>query len=247
MTDKRRAGSIAGDVERASQGARTKTNPRFAIPEVEIDPEMTPPPAPPPEFIASLSIEEQVEVLRAGAQEHAAAIARVWEARNLHENVVTLGKDVTELVALTRDFMMPAVKTLLGRVDVIERANVANSTRQDRFWSHEWPTALKTLENIGQHMGRIEKDVDRLERNVDEYIKRSDEQFAHARASMIELRADWEKRETQLKADIAQKETRIRALEDFVLTLKAKVAIVSALVGSGGAGVALLLKSVFGG
>lgn len=229
-----RAGSM-GDVERTFLG-RTKTNPRIdtSIP-VEIDPELTPPPGLPPEHLDQLSVEDQLTVLRSGAKEHAEAIGRVWDARNLNENVVGIGKDVAELGALMREFMMPAVKTLLGRVDSIERANSASAARQDRFWAHEWPSALKTLDTIGQHMGRMEKDVDRVERNLDAYIKRADEQRASDHAKLIELKASDERTEA-----------RIRVLEDFALTVKAKVAVVSALIGGGGAGLALVIKDLLG-
>lgn len=217
-----------GDIERAFAHSKTKTPARGVPIEMPADDDLTPPPQMPPSS-------EDVDI-EAVLREHTEAIARVWESRDLRDSVVTIGKDVAQLTALTREFLLPVVKNVQGRIGNIEQASEANRGKQDRFWEHEWPTALKTLELIGGHMGRIEKDVDRVERTLDAFIKRSDAQVAQLMAEIAEL-----------KSSDSDKSVRIRQLEDFVLTVKAKVGLVSALVGSGGAGAAMVIKYLVGG
>lgn len=232
----RRPGSIAGDVERTF--ARHKTNtPTGGVPVimVEVDEELTPPPMPLPPEVAAMEVDEQLKLLRASAQEQAHALARVWDSRDLNDNVVAIGQDVATLTALTREFMMPAVKSMQGRLDLLEQARHAEAGRQARFWEHEWPAAIKHLEAIAQHMGRIEKDVDRVERNLDGYIQRKDAHDANVRADLAEL-----------KDELVKKEARIRSLEDFALSIKSKVALVSAGVGGGGAGLMWLVHHFLG-
>lgn len=222
------------DADRAHARHKSATPPRGVSIPVEIDPEVTPPPQAPP-TLEGYSLSESVSILRAAAVEQAEAIERVWGARDLNDQVVTIGQNVAEIGALLKEFVMPAVKNMMGRLEFIERSQEANRGKSDRFWEHEWPTAIKTLEAVGQHMGRIEKDVDRLERNLDAYMKRSDEQAAQVRASLFELKAEDEKQEI-----------RLRALEDFALTVKAKVALVSTLMGGGGAGIAWIVQHFLG-
>jgi chromosome segregation ATPase len=202
--------------------------------ESEPDDDLTPPPQPIPTEVEGYSVEDQIRVLRASANEQAEAIERVWAARDLNDQVKGMSTDVTEMTALMREFLMPAVKQMLGRMDRLEQAHAADSARAARF-DNEWATAIRTIESIGQHVARVEKDVDRLERTVDTSIKRGDEQGAQVRQSLEEL-----------KNKDGVQEVRIRALEDFVLTVKAKVAIVGTLMGGGGAGVVVAIQHFFG-
>ncbi len=225
-----------GDTERALIGRRT---PSKGVPifEIEPDDDLTPPPqVPSPD--ADIS-----EVLR----EHAEALGRLWESRDLASNVKSLGQDVAQLLALQQQFLMPAVKTSLGRLDNIERSAAATGAKLDRFWDVEWPRALKTLEGYGALMGRIEKDVDRLERSVDAFMKRTDERHSALSDKLAETKADSDAEFAKLHAENKQQESRIRELEDFVLTVKSKVAIVSTLAGGGGAGLAWIASKLFGG
>jgi hypothetical protein len=143
---------------------RSNTPARGGVVADFIDEEVTPPPQTPPSG-PDLDVE-------AVLSQHAEAIAKVWDARNLRDSVITIGKDLSAISELMRAFVVPAVKNMQGRLETIERANEANRGRQDRFFSHEWPMAMKTLETIGTNMGRIEKDVDRVEpRSVHEALR----------------------------------------------------------------------------
>ncbi len=187
-------------------------------------------------------LDEEIDIASV-LREHSEAIEKVWASRNLNENVITIGKDVAALTAMMGQFVVPAVKNLQGRLEVIERANEANRGKQERFFENEWPAAMKTLESIETHgarvekdIGRVEKDVQRVEHNLDTHIKRGDEQL-HALNAEI----------TELKKSKSDAETRLRKLEDFELTVKSKVALVSALLGGGGAGIVLVVKQLLGG
>lgn len=186
---------------------------------------------PPPQMPPSLDGSDIEQVLR----QHTEAIARVWDSRDLRENVTHIGKDVAELTALMRTFVAPAIKNMMGRIDRMENQYEGTRSKQERFFEYEWPAAMKALDTIGANLTRMEKDVDRIERSVEQYVKRGDEANASLRAQVAEMKAEKE------KSDL-----RIRALEDFALTVKSKVAIFGSLAGGGVGGAAWLVAKLLG-
>jgi hypothetical protein len=118
--------------------------------------------------------------------------------------------------ALLREFMMPAVKNLQMRIDHIEQGVSFTKSRMEIFFDRDWPTITRAVESLTNNSGRIEKDVDRLERAVNEWLKRLDD-----------VSLTTEKRLGELKMRDDLQEVRLRALEDFALTLKVKVAMIS--------------------
>ena len=140
---------------------------RVGVP-VEIDPELTPPPTsvdaidkmndsiPPP-------ISEQLRRLASGLEQ-------VWDARNdgarfdrIESHHGSVSKDLAEIGALLREFIMPAIKASQGRIDQLLQHHEANRIRVEMFYDREWPAAVKSLEGMTERLGRVERGLERSE------------------------------------------------------------------------------------
>lgn len=210
---KRQKSHHEGDVE------RSRRTPRGGVPIVEIDPDVTPPPQQPPSM-DGMTIEEKVDQLHSTLATTVLGVERVWRDRNLTEQVQTLIKDNAALMESLREFVIPSVKNMMGRLGTTEQSTGEYRIRLDRFLEVEWPAVMKTLEGLSTYCARIEKDVDRVERTMDGFVKRFDE-----------INVSTTRRIDELKSTDDKQETRIRKLEDFQLSLKTKIALLSTLGG----------------
>jgi hypothetical protein len=146
---------------------RLRQQRRVGVP-VEIDPELTPPPTsvdaidkmhdsiPPP-------ISEQLRRLAAGLEQ-------VWDARNdgarfdrIETHQGHVAKDLAEIGALLREFIMPAIKASQQRIDQLLQHHEANRIRVEMFYDREWPAAVKSLEGMTERLGRVERGLERSE------------------------------------------------------------------------------------
>ncbi len=217
----KRPKTFMGDAERAVIGRQRRT-PAYGIP-VEIDPEQTPPPATPP-TASDAPAEVQLAELRTVAAQQSEAITRLWDSRNAGGQIArmqaaldALVKDSAQSNALLREFIMPATKQTLARLDALERAVNTEGGRQERFFEHDWPRVMNGIEKLDRRTDLIERQLDRQDRNAEAATKRADDKYANAMERIEAI----EKREG-ITAN------RVRRLEDFNLSLRAKVAIVSA-------------------
>lgn len=241
-TTGKRPKSIMGDAERAAIGKQRRQTPAYGT-RVEVDDETTQPPsAPPAPQLESLSVEERVTVLHETVQQMSLGMQRIWPARNVEgqlHNVAgaldALTKESTQASALLREFVMPGLKQVMARLDGIERTVSSESGRQQRFYEHDWPRLVDSTEKIDRRMDIVERQLDRVERANDQADKRFED-------TNKTLRAKIEEQDRKLE----QGSARIRHLEDTLLAIKAKVAVVSVLVGGGSAGgVGLVYKLFF--
>jgi hypothetical protein len=182
------------------------------------DPDLTPPPIALPD-LEGLTSEEQVEALKECLDSQHGSIVRLWGLRKVDDQIETLVRQSTEMSTLMREFMMPAVKDLMGRMDGMEQANVASTTKWTHFWDNEWPHLTNAVNQISSHFSRIEKDVDRIERQVDEFVRRFDD-----------VRTTTNRRLDELKSRNEQLELRIRKVEDFKTSMTAKIAALYAVL-----------------
>lgn len=167
-----------------------------------------------------MTIEEKVDQLHSTLATTVLGVERVWRDRNLTEQVQTLIKDNAALMESLREFVIPSVKNMMGRLGTTEQSTGEYRIRLDRFLEVEWPAVMKTLEGLSTYCARIEKDVDRVERTMDGFVKRFDE-----------INVSTTRRIDELKSTDDKQETRIRKLEDFQLSLKTKIALLSTLGG----------------
>lgn len=189
---------------------------------VALDDDVTPPPSAPP-VESHAPLEEQVPELRASVAHLSAGLERVWDSRNATGEIArmqialdALVKNSAQSDALLREFLMPATKQILTRLDAVERAVNTESGRQGRFFEHDWPRVMAGIDKLDRRTDIIERQLDRQERNADAAQKRAEEKHD----SLLE-------RVERLEKSRDIQASRTRSLEDFNLTLKAKVAIIS--------------------
>jgi len=185
---------------------------------VEIDAEETPPPSQPPVVSQIDDTETRFAKIDDYFAEMHFKMERVWDSRHNNEKISALQQDVGKLLTSYNDFMMPAVKTMMGRLNAVETSLQEKAKIENTFYSFEWPQFKKTIEQIGSNVDRVQKDVDRVERGFENFLKQYD---GH--------RTNNEERFKDLKSKDDQQEGRLRKLEDFTLEWKVKVAMISVM------------------
>jgi len=177
MTDERRtrrARSVMGDDDRALVGRERR------VP-VHIDPEATPPPQEPPkpETIEGYDsipppIKAQLAMLRDSVSETTAAIERVWGVRDvgpqiekLEAEVAGYRRDIIESSAQLREFVMPAIKSLMARVETVTSTVERDRGRTGQFWDHDWPRIMAGIEKLDKRLDDLADRITRLEHSSD--------------------------------------------------------------------------------
>lgn len=160
-----------GDAARALAGRDRRT----PVP-VEIDPEVTPPPQAPP----AASLEDLSRVVGQLVDWVKPMAPLRHEGDRLDGKLDRILVEQAENGALLREFIMPALKSTMGSVDLLLSHYEANKIRHAHFYDREWPAASKKIDDLGERMGRLERAVERgteqhesLEEHVDEVRRRS--------------------------------------------------------------------------
>ncbi len=172
----RRKGSM-GDTERVRIGKRHRTSPH-GVPIMRGRPEdfadePTPTPVPIPDD-ATMTPEEQLAAVQDLANMSAVAISRLRAGRDtsgdrldrIETKQDVASREISELSALIREFLMPAVKASQGRIDLLLQHHEANKVRVELFYDREWPAAVKALEGMTERLGRVERTQERQELEV---------------------------------------------------------------------------------
>lgn len=183
-----------------------------------------------------MTTEQQVAALGVAVQTLYDGMQQMWGARNVNAQFDRLStglgiatRQSKETGDLITEFLMPAVKSILPRLDAIERAASYENGRLERFHEHDWPRAIESLEKIDKRIDGMERHVDRVDRSVEALSKRWDE----ATGSLS-------KRIDDVTTRVDNQSLKIRHLEDFELSLKVKIAIVVAVASTIGGGIVAL-------
>ncbi len=242
----KRPGTMSDD-QRATIGKHHRNTPAGGVVAVMvdrgmvmIDEEVTPPPREPPtpDELGGMPTEDQISALRDVVEDQARGLERIWEARHMKQRVDhifgmtnAVGQDVAKLVQLMNEFVMPAVKTMMGRLEIVERSLIKLEARVSVFMDKELPDMVRTIDSLDTQMRRVEKDVDRLERDVNAFMKRAEEATAGIRTDINTIKND------QLTHSV-----RLRNLEDWKLRVSTQVALIATAVGTAVAGIAWLIN-----
>jgi hypothetical protein len=165
---------VANDRKHSGRRAATHRVPEY------IDPEVTPPPQEPPkpsdlDGFDSIPppIQDQLRMLAAGLGQVTDALGKVWDARKDGERLEKIdnkqdiaNREISELVATVREFIMPAIKASQGRIDLLLQHHEANKLRVELFYDREWPAAVKALEGMTERLGRVERGQERQEHEM---------------------------------------------------------------------------------
>lgn len=155
-----RARSHWGDTQRAEFGSEARRTPPKGIP-VEIDPEVTPPPQPPPALneLEQMDVRAQIAALQASQDENARALGRVWEQRHASGQLATIVERIDALIsgsarvnAIVEELIKPGYYEMLKRLDAHEQRN----HRMDLFWSEQWPKTVASLEGLTSSHARLD-------------------------------------------------------------------------------------------
>jgi hypothetical protein len=112
-------------------------------------------------------------MLAAGLGQVTDALGKVWDARKDGERLEKIdnkqdiaNREISELVATVREFIMPAIKASQGRIDLLLQHHEANKLRVELFYDREWPAAVKALEGMTERLGRVERGQERQEHEM---------------------------------------------------------------------------------
>lgn len=162
-----------GDTQRANVGKRHRTSTPIRGTSADFDSE-EPTPAPVQvDFDSTMPLDEQVIALRGAVNEQARATARTWGMRDAGDRLDRLdnkqdiaSNEISELSALIREFLMPAVKSSQARIDILLSHHETNRIRVEMFYDREWPAAVKALEGMTERLGRVERGQERQEHEM---------------------------------------------------------------------------------
>lgn len=273
MTDDRRkqfprSRSHWDDDDRATIGKGTRQATRQTSvqghPIVAIDHELTPPPLAPTPLADRVNdydsiappVREVVEALRDDIGVVVTALGRVWDGRadssriaRLEAKIDGYANETSQHSAQLDTFVMPAVKALTAKLDVVLQYTERSRIESERFSDRDWPAVTKTLEAIQKTLDGLDNRLDRLERTLDKIVDQvgahgsrigAVEQICNAydvRITNLErLNAD-----RRLVTESEQKAT-ARIFNRARMVLVAVIAVVSFLAANGPAIVAWLRK-----
>lgn len=153
---------------------RKHIRPGSAVPSREIPDEeaLTPPPIS-VEDVDQLGDDTTPPPLKNQLKMLASGLEQVWSSRNDAERLGriehqqhTINKDLSEISALLREFVMPALKASQGRIDLLLQHHEANKVRVEMFYEREWPAAVKSLDGMTERLGRVERSLERNESDM---------------------------------------------------------------------------------
>lgn len=150
------------------------------IPE-HVDPELTPPPQEPPrpESLAGYDtlpppVREQFTLMADEIATLANAVGKVWDARNVAPQLERLETkvdgyvhDVVEAQTKLREFVDPAIKSMMARVDLVASYHERNAGKTEQFWTGDWPRMVTALEKLDHRFDEFADRFSRLERSVE--------------------------------------------------------------------------------
>ena len=175
-----------GDDERVAIGKVHRKTPPRGYP-LHVDPELTPPPSEPPrpESLDGYDriepeVRDQLRLLADGLGDVTAAIGKVWNSRNdsarierLEAKIDGFSKMTTQHAAQLDEFVMPAVKSLMGRVDLLLSGQERRNSQLEQFFEKELPRVERLLDGLAQslkdlieRLGRLETSKEKLTDNV---------------------------------------------------------------------------------
>jgi hypothetical protein len=143
------------DADRAL--AHRRTPPRG----VEIDDEVTPPPQEPPRAASIEDLAAVVAELTRWVQPMAPLRHDVGQLGRVDHKLDTLLATVAQQGVVQETFIMPALKSTMGSVDLLLSHYEANKIRQAHFYDREWPAAAKKIDDLGERIGRVERAVEK--------------------------------------------------------------------------------------
>lgn len=199
-----------GDEERATIGQHRRRSSPFGYPVQPVDPEATPPPMVMPlphnERIPE-PIAEQLGLLSDGLGTVTEALGKIWDARKdsgrinrLEGKIDSLAQDTVEHSTKLDEFVMPALKGQMARVDALLTFQEVSSSRLRTFFDNEWPRLEKTVESIEkalndllERIGRVERSQEKLNDNLMHHANRialaeSNAKALETRVNLLEIR-----------------------------------------------------------
>lgn len=231
---------IAGDTERANAGKRSRTPPRgLRVPRGEFDDEEpTPLPVMVTEPDEGWDLSDQVSALRVDVRNQAAVSERLWNERNNSEHIKRLDNrtetmvgDLAKLIATVNEFLVPGLKSVMGRLESAELHRTKLQPRLDTFYAHEWPELVKTVTGLDDRLRRLENGQERQERAL---LAQDDR--------LLQTAGGLSKRIDILNSESTVRDVKIRALEDWRLATTAKVVAIASAVSAAVAGIGLALS-----
>lgn len=146
-----------------------------------VDPELTPPPMEParPESISGYdtlppAMRQQFSLMADGLGTLTEAVGKVWDARNVAPQLERLEQKVDGYVSdavanstQLREFVLPAIKGMMAKLDVVTSQHDRNHGRGEQFFDQDWPRMVTTLEKLDQRLDDLCKRLTRLEESVD--------------------------------------------------------------------------------
>lgn len=213
---------LEGDVERSSRHRRAPSAPA-AIPDVEIDPEETPPPREPPPLVGIEGFESLDPTLQAAftmlhnvQREHDVAFTRIWDARHFKRELEQMRSNSAAMLrVLDRLSNMPAILQKLSvEVTQLMSWREAGEKRDKRIES--------TLDSLDKRLDAVERDYMQLDSTIALLAKEISDGFKTATKGMEELETEVEKLEAKFEA-------RIRSLEDTRTAATAKMTMLASI------------------
>lgn len=158
---------------------------------IEIDPENTPPPqpAPQPEQLQRMPLEEQILAIAQVQASHVAAIEHEQRIRHEGEEIGQLKARVEAISAISHDAVrtsaivtetiMPLMRSLTEEIKNLNQAQALNQARRDEF-VNEWERLQKSIGGLIVRLQNVEKiaeHVDGIQRQVEEHIRTTGTRF----------------------------------------------------------------------
>lgn len=179
MVDDRKKRQVSHwDGEKRALWGRGRTEPGAQAVPVEVDPELTPPPAAPPQpaDFERMSQAEQLRALRSHAETNQTALAAVWPARHVADELANVkravdgySRQVDRHQQSLGDFVLPAIRTQMGRVTALEQQQTESIARLRVFFDTEWPRHTELMERISGSLKDITERIGRIEARQDKF------------------------------------------------------------------------------
>lgn len=150
---------------------RRRTQPG-GVPQVEIDPELTPPPqAPPgPDVLATMPIVDRIDMIGGAVANLTEAFGKLWDERGNGERIARLEAAVdgyTKQIALHQEtidkFVLPAIKASTARVESLLIGRERTDEQLRRFFDVDLKRLEDVIEKLAESTASLSDRLGKLE------------------------------------------------------------------------------------